>query len=248
VVYAFGALLPLGVAGVFAIRRERLTYVTLALGSFGCLLLFRAPNSWNMAKFGVVTSIACAVMIAALIVRLCRVRRPLAYVAAALMCGVCVAQGVAFLSVLAINSVKRDKYKTQIEGQAIEPDGAHRDAIVWVRAHAARGEVVYVGKRWLAAIYASWGGFAVGGPWNDGGASAFGFRELLDRRIALFAHSPPDPAPYLALGFRWFVIDSRDRHDRKLFALTSRWVAEGRAKRRANIGTLHIVELLVGSS
>src|SRR5262249_54876084 len=66
----FGMLLPLGIAGLFVLRRERLLFMSLVLGGITIVNFVTYTSSWDIVKFATVAAISLGVLTSAAIARL----------------------------------------------------------------------------------------------------------------------------------------------------------------------------------
>ena len=249
---SFGLFLPLGLAGLFFARGERLRLGLLAVGSFAVLELFHYPNSWDIVKFGMVAQIALALLAAAALHRLLRIatagtnvalegsgssaRAPMRWAAAlALAVALLGATSAGFAYPTAMGGDMKGIWFCHELPNPATLDDAH--AIAWLRGRVGPGELVFRSQG--AEAYAVWGGLPQSGV--DWGAETFGFSpRLFQQRQALIARPPVAPGPYLDEGIRWFVLGPSDD---RMTAIAAGWIGAHRAAEVARFGSLRIVRL-----
>jgi hypothetical protein len=225
---AFGALVPLGIAGFFVLRGpQRVLLAILAVGSLLVRDLFRYTPGWNIVKFSVVTQIVLALAAAA---ALCwAFERPRLRVPAALGMLACTFFGLAWPLALTANRPARGCLPDA-------PSPADQAAIDFLRAHVGAGEGVFRSEG--ADVYAMRGGLPQ--PTWDWGAEKFGFgQRLFEDRRRLIAH-PSDFDALEGQGFRWLVLGPRDA---ALMHAAQTWIDENRAERVAEFSPLVVVRL-----
>jgi hypothetical protein len=224
---AFGALLPLGVAGFFFLRAHRLELGLLAGGGVLVRDLFRYVPGWNIVKFSMVSQIALAILASA---ALCAAfARPRWRVAGAAGLALATFFGFAWPLVLAANPPGRDCVPAQ-------PSGADASAIDFLRRRVREGEGVFRSEG--GEVYAMFGGLPQ--PGWDWGVQSFGFSEgLYDERRRMNAH-PEDLEVLRQQGFRWLVLGPRDG---AVIAAARRWVESGDAEIAAEFTPLTLFRL-----
>jgi hypothetical protein len=236
---SFGLLLPLGLAGLALVRRARPLFALLVAGSVVVLNTVRYGYSADMMKFGTLASILFGVLGAAAIARLLGSRPgpPRVLLAGALLVPA-TAAGVLF-------PLSYDLDLREIPGayRAL-PDALGASdvaAVVWLRARAAPGEMVYRGAA-ATHGYAQWGGLPQ--PEVTWATRAFALPEArVVAREQLLKAMPTDPEAWRRDGFRWFVLDGSPA-DHALGQRAEAWIAGGRARVAATFGALRVVELL----
>jgi hypothetical protein len=225
---AFGALLPLGIAGFFVLRGQpRVLLAILAVGSLLVRDLFRYVPGWNIVKFSVVTQIVLALSAAA---ALCwAFARPRLRILAAV--GLVASTFFGFVWALALTANRPQR------GCVPEaPSAQDQAAIDFLRGRVGAGEGVYRSEG--ADAYAMLGGLPQ--PTWDWGAERFGFgQRLFAERRRLLAH-PDDLDALRSQGFRWLVVGPRDGALRQA---VQRWIDEDRAERVADFPPLVVVRL-----
>jgi hypothetical protein len=242
-VQAFGALLPLGVAGlVSASRPARAILAPLVLGSLVVVNALAYAHSGDILKFGVVAQVSLALASVFALGRLARGRSRtnlsrvarLGRVAAASALALASTSGGIVFTGLFVTSAADRWFARTIEPMA---DDDQR-AASFVRARVAPGEVVYRERR-RSAGYAQWGGLPV--VWDDWGTHGFGFPEArFARRTMLLQTLPAAPAAWLDEGVRWLVLGPADA---PLRARADAWIASGDATQAASFGELTVVRL-----
>jgi hypothetical protein len=232
----FGFLLPLGLWGLFVVRRARPFLGALVLGCLAVLFSIRHAHGWNIVKFATVAALALSIASGAAVARVLSLRaigRPLG----ALVIAGAVASGVTIAAILALDIRGIPSVWTRSAPKLSAPD---LEALGWLRSHIKPGEIVY---RNLTALhgYAIWGG--VPEPWTGHDDSVqFGFSQARrDARARVLSTLPEDTGPYLREDIRYFVLDPRDQ---RLNTSADRWIEDGKARERARFGRLRIVELL----
>jgi hypothetical protein len=213
-----GALLPLGIAGLFVLRRQRVLLGLLAVGGLVVRDAFRYTPSWNIVKFAMVSQVALAILAAACLTE--ALARPRLRVAGAVGLVASTAFGFAWpLSLAAMHA------PTIEAGQCLPPPltGPDAAAVELLRRRVSAGEAVFRSER--ADAYAMRAGLPQQ-TW-DWGTQGFGFGDgLFQERRVLIAH-PDDLEAFRRQGFRWLVLGPRDAR-----ALTAarEWVSEGKAE------------------
>jgi hypothetical protein len=237
-VLTYGLLLPLGIIGLFLIRKGRLLLALLLAGSLCVLNFVSYAHSWDIVKFGTITAIALSIAASATLARVFAIRPAIvgACIGSLLLAGVTL-DGLSFPVLFALDArgIPLAMYPKEASKTPSEPD---LEAIAWLRQRVPPGELVY--RQPTAALaYDHEGGLAV--PWFDGLTDTFGFsRERMERRRGLLTTPSPDPDRYLAEGIRWFVLGPADP---KLSEYAEAWIKQGRAQAVAQFGTLRIVKL-----
>ena len=113
-------------------------------------------------------------------------------------------------------------------------------AVVWLRDHAAPGEMVYRNST-ATHGYAQWGGLPQ--PEVTWATRAFALPEArVAARERLLKAMPTDPDAWRRDGFRWFVLDGSPA-DKPLSQHAEAWIAGGRARVATTFGPLRVVEL-----
>jgi hypothetical protein len=211
---SYGSLLPLGLLGLFFLRRERLMLTLLAVGSLAVPNLVRYRLSWDIVKFATIAELilglaASALIVSVLAMPLTGMLERLGVRSAALALAFsCVAAGVAFHAVFwfDLRPIRRSLLSKPREATASEVA-----ARTYLRAHAGPTELVYTRKGSAPAYYQ----VGLNTPWLLQQES-FGFGpELTEPRRKLLRKLPDDLASYTREGIRWFVIEKSDRRFRK---------------------------------
>lgn len=235
----YGLLLPLGLAGVAFLRRGRLLFAALFVGSVAVVNVARHSHTPDIAKFATVGAIALGVLSSASLARLAAVRFiPLRVVAFCLGLAGATVTGLAFPLMLGFAPEKVPAAGLWPRSVA-EPSPSDVKVIAWLRRHVELPDVIYR-EREASYAYAMWGGIPI--AWLHIHADIFGATApQIRQRRALLAAPPKAAEPYLAQGIRWFILSPRDA---PLTAYADQWIAEGRAAERATFDDLRIVELL----
>jgi hypothetical protein len=212
----FGALLPLGIAGLFVLRRHRVLLGVMAAGGLVVRDAFRYTPTWNIVKFAAVSQVALAILTAACLTA--AFARPRLRVAGAL--GLAASTAFGFVWPLSIAAMV--PHTIQASQCPRLPPGPEAEAVDFLRRRVSAGEAVY--RPESAPLYAMQGGLPQQ-TW-DWGTEGFGFGEhLYEERRWLISH-PDDLEAFRRQGFRWLVLGPFDR--RELVAARS-WVSEGKA-------------------
>jgi hypothetical protein len=233
----FGALLPLGAAGIaVGLRGGRLFWALLAAGSIAIVNAVRFTGTDDIVKFATLGAIALGVLGSAALGRLAARRTAARAIATAALALAATAASAAFLvgfalDVGAIPAVLR-RAPEELPPEEIE-------AMTFVRARARAGELVYHGKRGIDG-WAQWGGVAVPRrSWTDG---VFGLSNVrLTARDMMLADLPAAASAYRAHGFAWFVVADDEI---AIGRVIDGWILEGEAHEAARFGAVRVVEML----
>ena len=231
----FGFLLPLGLAGFWFVRAERIFLGTLLTGSTVVILLFHYEKTWDILKFAVITALVLGILSSATIARIAAIRpRFLSVPLVVLLMGAATVAGIAHPLIFGANvpGIPAHWYKDA-------PLLAHEDmdAVKWLRARIRVGEIVYRNES-ASAGYAIWGGIPQGWIHNE---RSFGADPAaVYARDRLMQTRPPDRAAWAKQGFRYFVVAPADAWLRRL---TSTWEKNGEARSVARFGSLEIIEI-----
>jgi hypothetical protein len=260
---SYGALLPLGLAGLWALREGRLLYAILGAGALAVMNFTRYGYSFDTVKFGTVAALALAMPTACGLRRwmsggvqeraapesgACAKARRLTglFWARALIAALAftvIVPGLLFPLAfwLRLPDIPERVYVRQ--GPLLEPDDV---AVVnWLRRQVRAGEVVYRARP-AAWGYPVWGGLPL--AWPDVMTTRWGFSPgRIHARCRLIEDLPEDPddlpaepAPYLAQGLCWFVLGPQDG---ELNRRAERWLREGQAEDAFHAGDLRVVRL-----
>lgn len=245
---SFGAVLPLGLVGLLLLRRERLAFAVLALGSLLVVNSLRYMTTWDIVKFATVGMLVLAIAASATLARLAEsgsgaprgIRRSRRLVAGLLGIA-CMLGGVAFQL-----GVWRGR---DLAGLALQPVtlGADDDAVAsWLRRRIDPQALVYRraagGPGYNPSLgYMQHAGLATLWLPVTSSGMAFGFRDLRPPRRDLLRRLPPERADYLQQGIRWLVLDADDE---KLLRYAKDWEAAGAARKVFTHGELTVIELI----
>ena len=239
----FGALLPLGVAGLLAMRRDRLLFGLLALGALVVVNTLRYEGTDDILKFATLASLALAVLSSGALARWLPSRFALAEIvrwkpAAALACvGAITLSGAVFVGALGAGWRGVPGWMRAGPSPVAAADA---EVIAWLRGRIRAGEGVYRAEV-HGLGYAQWGGLPQ--PWIQWTVKAFGFTDdRIARREHLLRAPPEEPGAYLREGFRYLVLDGSPQ-DRPLRAAAEAWIARGEARRAKETGPLLVVDL-----
>jgi hypothetical protein len=234
---ALGALLPLGVLGLFFVRAQRVLLGLLAAGGLVVRNLFRYSLSWDIVKFSMVSQVALALLAAAALST--ALSRRGWRVAGAAGLGACTFFGLAWP--LSLTWTHPPQAFLLVRGAhdclPAEPAGADRDAIAFLRDRVQAGEGVFRSRG--ADAYAVYGGLPQ--PSTDWGVRAFGFGKALYEARRRMMELPDDPGVYLAQGFRWVVLGPED--GARAAEMARQWVNDGRAELAAQFPPLGVYRL-----
>ncbi len=223
----FGALLPLGVAGLFFLRQQRLLLGLLAAGGLLVRDLFKYWPGWNIVKFSVVSELALAILAAVVVSTALSRRRWWPLGVAGLLA--CTFVSLAFSWDLTVRSPGRSCL-----ARVASP--ADDDAIRFLRPRMAAGEAVFRSEN--ADAYAELGGLPQQ-SW-DWGVKSFGFSDsLYTARQHLIDH-PDGLDDFEKQGFRWLVLSPRDT---AALVAAQRWAGDGRAELVAEFPPLAVYHL-----
>jgi len=228
---SLGLLLPLGLLGLWALRRERLLLSVLAVGGLLARNLFRYEHSWDIVKFSMVTQLALAVLACAALAQAFASRRLRIPGGAAF--ATMIFFGVTWPAALTLD-LRGIFFCKQIDGP---PPPADQQAIDLLRPLVREGEAVY--RTDHGNVYALYGGIPQ--PHWDWGVESFGFSQsLYDERHRLLADPPDSPAAFRAQGFRFLVLGPSDA---KLAGFAARWAQQGKARLLAKFPPLEVYRL-----
>ncbi|MBI5533547.1 MAG: hypothetical protein HY898_12585 [Deltaproteobacteria bacterium] len=233
---SFGLLLPLGLAGLLFLHKERWFYTLMIVGSLGVLNLVRYKYSWDIVKFAAVTSVALSVPFAALLDRLLRARIApvLGRIAGtgALMATFATSASFCLTLLFDLPGIPQMYKETP---PTISIDDAR--AATWLRKRVGPKDIVYRRKHQTYYEYASWAG--LGQVWVDG--SCPWALSRYKAREKLMAELPENLDVWQEARVRFFVLDDEDK---TLRARAEQWIASGRAVSRGSFGSLWIVEIV----
>lgn len=235
---SYGVLLPLGLVGIFRMRREKLFLGLVACGAMLMPNIFRYRFSWDIVKFGVVAMIALALGTASLCTEIIERYRKSRFgaVFSKFVVGSILVSGVGWsfsyhaAAWLGIPKTGLDEAPFPID---------HDDAVVitYLRRNMKPGEGVYMSLA-KAKAYSQWGGLATSWPED---AALFGFDpRIVAKRKRLLKTLPADAAEYAAQGIVWFVFDANDK---RLREYGNNWVQKGLADVRLEQGKLLVLRL-----
>lgn len=237
---SYGLLLPVGFAGLFLARGQRLF---LALMVFGCLLV---PNvvfyahTWDIVKFTTAGELTLAVAAGCALSRFLSGVQELPFaergariaLAAALVLPM-IAWSATFHAAMWL-----EVPYTHFDWRPYPMSDADIIVAGRLRRLVPVGESVYR-QREPSRGYGSLTGLPI--VWADGMLEAFGFsNDNIRMRRLLLETMPPDTDAWSRQGIRWFVIDASER---LLRSHAERWVAEGKAEIVFEVDRLRVVHL-----
>lgn len=237
---SYGLLLPLGIAGLFLLRRERLVLALLILGSLVVLNTVKHRSSWDVAKFATIATLGLGIAASAVVVRLFQLRRELGRRTArgfgvlAVFCALgTTVGGLAFHA-----AIWMDLPGARYEGHPVYLGEDDVRVVEFLRRAMGPRELVYRAKK-ESYGYNQWAGLNVG--WPEYPSKHFGFGDRIAPRLDLLQRRPSDPKLWRHDGFRWLVVPTTDR---RLTALSQAWIAQGQARVAFEHGALSVVQLL----
>ena len=212
-VASFGALLPLGIAGIWWTPRLRVVLGALVLGALAIVNFVRYTHSWDIVKFAAVAQLALSIGAAAAIAKITT-----HWSTVALLVAACTLAGATFVIALALRLPGIPE--AVFHRAPVDVEAADAAAILELRPRVAKGEIVYRNPSATHA-YAQWGGLPQ--PWIDAMTGRFGFSDKrIGYRLWLLQSQPADPRAWLDEGIVWFVLDPSDD---KLRAHAAAWRA-----------------------
>jgi hypothetical protein len=237
----YGIILPLGLVGLVALRRERLMFALLITG---CLLvsnLVRYKLTWDIVKFATEAQFLLSICAGVVVARLFQARRKLPLAARPGM------RGLALLLLCAGTTAglgfhlaiwRKMSLKPNLEMAPGTLGEADTTVLNYLRRHVGAEEIVY--RRYdVSFVYNQLGGLNI--PWllsedNHG----FGPKHR-DPRSKVMNTVTPRIADYLAQGITWFVLDGNDQ---ALLQHARRWVKSGEAEQTMEEGGLKVFHAL----
>ncbi|MBK8257590.1 MAG: hypothetical protein IPK82_33590 [Polyangiaceae bacterium] len=240
----FSILLPLAVLGFASMKRDRILFGLLVMGSLVVVNSVRYAGSNDINKFATLGLIAMSVLGAAALApwfparseSATRVSPWMTAVALGLAALICTS-GFAYVGAIAASSTSMSLY---IRLSPVQPNADDAAAIVWLRNHVGPSDVVYRASP-QAWSYSQWGGLPT--PWVQWPVRALGFSdEKIGRRIDLLEQKPSDPELWKRDGIRYLALDESFL-DIEMRRLTDSWVNLGKAKIAYKTGHVRIVDL-----
>lgn len=238
--YAFGVLLPLGIVGLFFLRRERLVLGLLMFGSVGVLWSVKHATSWDVVKFAAITTLACGITVSAVVVRLLELSRKSA---TAQRWGLRALAVVATLGTTAGGMAFHVAIWLELDGArydgapyALGPD--HVAVVNRLRHQMGPSDVVYAYKN-ESYGYNQHAGLHV--AWADYPSRHFGFAARIAPRNRLLQERPASAERWRAEGIRWVVVP---RSDLALNAVAEAWLRSGAARIDFEHGNLRLLHIL----
>lgn len=241
----FGALLPLGAAGLLLLRRDRLVFALLAAGSLVVVNAVRFEGSDDIMKFATLGSLSLAVPAAAALGRLVPERTGgrwiEAYprlVAACALAGLTCLSGGAFVAAMGLSVPQIPWYLRLVP---VQPGASDAAVIAWMRERLRPGELVYRAEP-AGWAYAQWGGMPV--PWIQWTVKAFGFPDArIEAREDLLRRRPADVSAWRREGIRFLVLDPASSADAELLEAATAWIRDGSARRAMELPDLVVIDL-----
>lgn len=220
----YGILLPIGLAGLFRLRREKLFVALVASGAFLVPNLVRYRFTWDIVKFATVAELALALSTAAFCIHMLERYRSgkLGPIFSKTLASIIVIGGIGWsISFHAAAWLRVPDTCFDAAPATYRADDAA--VISYLRRHVKPGESVYRSYL-ISSAYSQWGGLST--PWPDE-AESFGFAPQITRARRRFLKTlPPDAPTYAAHRIVWFVLDSSDTRLRKH---GHQWVQDGLA-------------------
>jgi hypothetical protein len=236
---ALGALLPLGVWGLWHVRRQRAALLLLAGGGLIVPLFFAFRLSWDIVKFTSIGAFALGILAGAVLTWLAAghcVRRRLALAACVVAL---VATPLAFIgAVLSIQFVSH-AVPWYFEGPvALGPDDQR--AIVWLRTHAQADQLIYR-RPDLSLGYIQEGGLPTPFLDYERRAARYGVRPERAVKIEqVVTTKPADLEAYRTIGLVWFVVGSDDP---PMDQNVQRWEQASLVVKQAEFGAVRVFKL-----
>ena len=233
----FGVLLPLGLAGFFYLKSDRLFFATLLIGSLVVFNFVEYKLTYDIIKFAVIAFMALAFLSSLTLYQLLDGQKRIFRFLGVFGLLLATSSGLSFVSVAGLKLESSplaayDKGSVSLAVQDIE-------ALNWLRQHMGQTDIVFR-MRPASTGYAQWGGVPV--LWVGIDGIYFGFsNETLSQRITLQTDVPPDPDAYLRQGVRWFVLAPWDK---PFDQYMPQWLNKGKAVQRVAFSPLKIYELL----
>lgn len=234
----YGVLLPIGLAGLFRLRREKFFVALVALGAFLVPNIARYRFTWDIVKFATVAELALALSTAAFCIHILERYRSGKFgpIFAKTLAAIIVIAGIGWSISFHAAAWLR------IPNTCFDPVPATYRAddaavISYLRRHVKPGESVY--RSYIPSVaYGQSGGLST--PWPDE-AEGFGFAPQITRARRQFLKTlPPDAPTYAAHRIVWFVLDSSDARLRKH---GYQWVHDGLADIVLQQGDLLVLRL-----
>ncbi|APR78937.1 Hypothetical protein A7982_04284 [Minicystis rosea] len=235
----YGVLLPLGLAGLYFARRERLFLALVIGGSVLVPNALRFRYSWDIVKFATVAELALALCTGVVLTRIGEARsasRAGRGIVVALLAGAAMGWSATFHAAawLAVPQTSFDHRPDAID----EVDAA----VIGYLRHAVRPEEGVYRALGKAKAYDQWGGLST--PWPEEMAAGFGVApRLLKSRQQLLKVLPASAAEWAREGIVWLVLDKVDKREQRLRAHADKWVRDGEADVALERGSLRVVHL-----
>ncbi len=231
-----GLLLPLGLIGVAFFGREARLLLLLALGGLAVRNLTTYTHyNFDIVKFSMVSQVALALLAAAALTQ--AFSRPRWRIVGVVGLLVSTAFGLAWPVQMSLRAkgYSGDQLSSHCFRRHAPPPAPDLAAIAFLRTHVRAGEAVYRTEN--AESYSLFGGLPQLYPQQG----PFGFSDsLFVARQLLIDRPPHDPDPFVAQGFRWFVLAPRDA---ALEKSVQRWVDAKRAQLVAEFPPLKVFRL-----
>jgi hypothetical protein len=244
-VATFGALLPLGVWGLWHVCRMRAALVLLAIGGVAVpLFVVVHPYMKNISKFSTVAALAFGILAGAALTWLANRqtlgrRAALVACAIALMASPVVCLGTTLWILFVGREVPKPTEVLAIRGSPVLLTEEDQQAVRWLRRHVLPDQIIYRFPE-TAIGYCQWGGLPATSAVVRF-APAFGISEdRLAERRRLLEDLPANLDAYIRQGIVWFVVGPDDpRMERNV----RNWRNAGEVVEKAEFGALQIYKV-----
>ena len=204
---SFGLLLPLGLIGLFWLRRLHKVIIFLIAGSLLVINIFEYRYSFDIIKFSTVAQIILAITSAGVLAKLWDQKIFLARALSILLILIGTYVGFAFHGYLWAG--KADWYfpavwRTPLQNQVTIDEGK---AITWLRHNITAGDGVICPSTALAESCSIFGGFPQ--LWLHYFAAHHGYNvDLITNRRKLIENKPVDCDAYANANIRWAIVSN----------------------------------------
>ena len=237
----YGLLLPLGVAGLVALPRERWSLASIALGGVAIIFTLRwTHEKWDVLKFSTLAQVALGLSAGALLGRWWS-RGGAHRVSVALLLVALCYPGARFAAPFLEGLVEPDP-EIEYRFARVHPsvEGPDAEVLAWLRPQVTPGELVFRSSHGASFAYQAWGGLSV--PWTEHRAVMFGFSDdRLRAREALFEVRVDQHEALCEERIVWFVVHPEDPVTMR--RAMAAWTSDGRAEIVHQIAPLTVVRL-----
>lgn len=238
-IFNFGLLLPMGLAGLFYLKSDKIFFTSLLVGNLIVFNFMDYTLTYDIAKFATVLSLTLAFLSSLTVAHLLNKNRNIiTRVLGAASLIVILSSGVSFTLQAGFNP--NNAILTLNEKALIRLSDPDIAALNWLRKNIQQKDIV-IRKLPVSIGYAQWGG-GVSQFWIDNKALLFGFNEkTLAKRLTLQSTLPSDAESYLNSGVKWLVLTPDDK---PLSNYLNRWILDKNILLRAEFPPLKIYEFL----